>query len=520
MRRLLTPLLLLAAVPRLAAQLPAITVPRGAIRIELGGSFSPSDHEYADGKLRPVAGPLTDVVLDAGTTPLVGDLERRLSIILGRPAARGNLGHLSVLAADDHNVGVLGLAIGLTRRITLFGNLPIHYLRTRSTSTYDPTGASFGVNPADPDLGTSLGATQTQGFFGQFDAALADLAKKVADGDFSGAPDREALAKQTLRDAPAFRDTLATLFITPGLASAILPLRNSADGTALLGRVTSFEQMMSSEFGITGFNGTPALPTTALTEDQFQALLTAPSGYALLPFDQAPRTTLGDMETGASYQIVAHGDEGAGRWFGAWATGTIRWRTGTLARPQVLLDQAAGDRQVDLEFGGTVDAGQGRLGIRAQGAYTVQTGWQRNARLGTRDQLLLPASRLAAVVWNPGEALTLSVQPTIRLAPHLAIAAGLTYWSKGADRWTYLTGQQPLEGVDLEAMSTGTAANATRWSVGLSYADNSPGRSGNSGLPVEAGFSIERMLSSGKGVVPQSFTTRVYFRVYRPLFRR
>jgi hypothetical protein len=138
-------------------------------------------------------------------------------------------------------------------------------------------------------------------------------------------------------------------------------------------------------------------------------------------------------------------------------------------------------------------------------------------RIGAPDQVLVPPSLLAAVHSQPGDSFAVTARPFLQFAPHFSIAALAQYWRRGASRSSYANGQAPIAGVDPAQLDVGSAANAVVIGIGLSYVYSGPGRDGATGLPVEAGWSIERTVSSGRGIFPDAMTTRVSLRIYRPI---
>jgi len=111
------------------------------------------------------------------------------------------------------------------------------------------------------------------------------------------------------------------------------------------------------------------------------------------------------------------------------------------------------------------------------------------------------------------------VRPSLRFAPHLAIAGMAQYWWRGASRTGFLDSQSTIAGADPAQLDVGSAANAVVVGIGLSYVYSGASRDGTTGLPVEAGWSIERTVSSGRGIFPDAMTSRVSLRIYRPLIR-
>jgi hypothetical protein len=82
-----------------------------------------------------------------------------------------------------------------------------------------------------------------------------------------------------------------------------------------------------------------------------------------------------------------------------------------------------------------------------------------------------------------------------------------------------VNGQAPIAGVDPTQLDIGSGANAVVVGIGLSYVYTGVSRDGTTGLPVEAGWSIERTVTSGRGIFPDAMTSRVSLRIYRPLVK-
>ncbi|MGH7593318.1 MAG: hypothetical protein ACRELE_05640, partial [Gemmatimonadales bacterium] len=96
---------LAAATTPLPAQLPLITVPPGALRIDLSGSFYPNDQIWDNGTRRPLGS-----TLDGTSNGLISTLQRSLSQLLGQSVSGLSLGTVNAIAAREHGVGKIGLA--------------------------------------------------------------------------------------------------------------------------------------------------------------------------------------------------------------------------------------------------------------------------------------------------------------------------------------------------------------------------------------------------------------------------
>jgi hypothetical protein len=495
-----------------SAQLPYLTAPRGTLRIELGGAFAPASREFADGTRRDLGDPITSAALTAASSPLVRDLEARLSPLLGGTAGPASLGAISADAMVQRGAGFIGLAAGLSDRITAYASIPIVSVRTEARIDADPSAATVGLNPA------LLGDQSSAQFLGQFDTALGQLGMRLDAGDYAGTPTLQSLAEQTLADGTALRGALDALLVAGGTASPILPVADSPDGTALLAQVAGLRDRFATDLGIGGFTAAPGLPAEPITSTGFGQLLAAEEGFDLAPFDQQPLVGLGDIEVGLVVALAGARSIERRSWFGVWVTGGVSLPTGTPPDPRYLRDTGTGDGQLDVAFGGVIEAGRGRMGLRASAAYRLQLEGEREARIGRRDEFLLPASRAAVLRWDPGDEVLFRVEPFIRLVDRLAITGALSWESRGDDRWSTVGEIVPPGTGQVDDMGIGSARTATRWGLGLSYAHDGTGRDGTRRMPVEAGLAIERIIQSGSGLVLAPATTRLWFRVYKRLW--
>ena len=503
----------------LAAQLPMITVPAGTLRIEFGGGFFPSLQEWVAGSKQPLGALLTTTTLGSTRTPLIADLSHQLAALTGESAGVLSLGGVSATAEHERGVGTFGLGLGITSRLSIFMTVPIVMVRTRYQLTYDETGASVGLNPSHPSLGNSSGQAEAAAFFSEFDSAMSRLAARADGGDFANDPALLTLARQTLADGVGLRSALHDLLVDPARAMPVLPTATSSDGIALLTRINSFRNVFGDQLGVTGFTTVPLLPAAPLSPQTFNALLTSPDGFGRATPDDRPRTALGDIEAGLAMQLVQRGELGD-RWLSVWARGLMRFPNGSPPRATQLFDQGTGDRQFDAELSGIVEVGRGALGLRNELTYTHQFARTLLESIGGPDQLLRPAYREAALSRKLGDIVSLTARPYLRMAPHLALAGMASYWHKGTDRYAYATGQGEIAGAALSELEGGTAADALQLGLGLSYVHPGGTHSLVARMPVEAGLAIERTVSSGRGIVPASLTTRMTFRVYKPIFKR
>jgi hypothetical protein len=413
---------------------------------------------------------------------------------------------LSTDAHADVGTGFLGLSLGLTSRITIFGRIPLVRARVQSLMEVNPASADAGLNPGQADQ---------LAFFDEFDVALATLNSKLAAGDYDGNPAQRALAEATLADATTLRSDLFGLLADPTTASPALPTAASAAGTAIDGRITTLQNTLASSLDVPGFTLTPELPQASLSEADLEQMLSSQSGPFRLRLDESRVTFRGDAEAGAALTLVDTWDRGTRRGgFRAALSGRVRLPTGSRKQIDRPLGIGSGDGQTDVQVDLVTDVGAGRFGARLTGTYLRQLPDDILTRVTRPSQPLVGPDRLALVRWDPGDILALGVRPFYRLARTLAFQAGLEHWTRSTDRFSYASPANALPGVDPNILAEESKANATMLSVGITYANPGGLRPGGSGLPVDASWAYERVLRAGGGRVPDTHRVAARFRMY------
>jgi hypothetical protein len=490
------------------AQLAPVGVPAGVLRVDLDGSVETWDHRWLDGERAPLGTDLSSPAAGSDVLPSLGDADARIGRITGLTGYHLNLGALTTDALIDEGRGSLGLALGLTRAITIFGNVPL--VRTRVQTTYalaSTTTADAGLTP-----GTDAQAT----FFGQFDASLTTLSQRIADGDFDGEPALKARAASTLQDATALRDDLFGLLADPLTASSFVPTATSTAGTAVTTRLTALQSTLASDFGVPGFSELPTLPTEPAATADLLAALGDASGLRL---GETKLTFRGDAEAGVALTLVDHWDRARRRGgFRAAVEGLVRFPTGELARPDRVLALGTGDGQTDVELRITTDLGAGRWGLRAEGMYNRQLAADYLLRVAPPTQPLAGLDLLSAVRRDPGDVVRIAVRPFFRLAPTFAIEGTAMHWSRGEDEVSYLTADDAIPGVDASVLAQDSKASATVLGIGLTYSSAGKFREGGRGWPVDASWGYERIVRTSGGIVQDRHTFRARFRAYFGIF--
>jgi hypothetical protein len=393
--------LVTAVSPAASAQLAPIGVPKGMVRVELDGRMDIWDTEYRDGTRVGLGADLTNSGLGRAILPFLADADTRLERITGIAGYGLDLGRLATDVQRDESQGYLGLSLGLTRAITVFGRLPLVRARAQSSIALDPSTSGAGFNP---------GADEST-FFTQLNGALSTLTTNINNGSYSGAT--LALAQATLTSGTELSDDLFAVLSDPTSSSPFVPTSASAAGAAILARVAALQTTLANNLGIPGFVQTPTLPADAVTRDEFIAFLNNTSGPVGLRTANTTVTFRGDAETGVALTLVDRWDR-ANRRGGLRAAvqGLVRYPTGNVPRADRLFLVGTGDGQTDIEGRATLDLGTGAIGVRLEGDYNRQLAADIETRVTAPSQPLNGLGFISVVRNDPGDARGPSVLPT------------------------------------------------------------------------------------------------------------
>jgi hypothetical protein len=486
---------------RVWAQLQAVGVPGGTVRVELEGSLESFDRRFHNGQRESYAAELSSLALGSDRIPLLADADARIGRIIGNTGYRLNLGALTTDALADVGKGILGLGLGLTNRITIFGRIPLVRTRVQTHLTLNSANADAGLNP---------GEDGQLPFFSDFDVALATLRSKIGNGDYSD--EQLTLAQATLAEGTAMRSDLFGLLADPATASPVVPTITSATGVAVLTRIAALQNTLASSLSVPGFDLAPVLPVDPVGDDGLRQVLAGPLA---LRVGESKITFRGDAEAGAALTLIDRWDRGTSRGgLRVAASGLVRFPTGLADQPDRPLDIGTGGEQTDIQVDVVTDVGAGAFGARLAGTYVRQLPSTIQARVAPPSQPFAGPDRLALVRRDPGDIISIEVRPFYRLARTLALQAGLQHWTRTTDQVTYASPAAALPGVDASVLAEETAANATLLSAGITFSNPGRFRAGGSGLPVDAIWSYERVLRSGKGRVPATHRIRGSFRMY------
>ncbi len=522
----------------------ATTAPRGVLRAGIGVYFGHWNERFAriTGRREALGTDLSRDVLGPAILPGMGTLAQELGSIVGAPGLL-SLGTLTTRLEVTEATTPITLEYGLTGRVSLRALIP--YVKNHVSVTVNPNAgtnaATLGLNPAflvgagarsrnDLVIAALDGAATTLG--GELTRCLGNTDPTCAaiNANRDGATALVASAQTT---AAAIASVFGTTSVT---GSAWAPLAGSELLAAVNARLTELSDQFASFLGAAqGGAWVSARPVPAglmaaadldalITKPEFGIVGRAPSDYE--------HSHLGDVEIGAKVSLYDT--------FGPPATtplaprpgslrlalgGVYRLGTGQLDLPDDFTDVGTGDRQVDLEVSGYLDAALSR---RLWTSLVVRRGLQRPDRLVQRipDHVGDPfpeVARRQMVSRDLGDYTELELAPRYVPSDALALSAVYRYRTKGEDRYQGNFQVLGADGsqLDLDASVLGTGSSSTEQVLGfaITFSTVRGYALRESRWPLEVSLMHTQVLSGRGGIAARS-ATGLSIRIYRSIGRR
>ncbi len=516
----------LAGSPPLAAQsLADPLVSSGRARVSGGGEFlSWRDRFGLDGRREPLA---TDLTRESAASlfPGLGALETALDALLEPGTFPLRLGASRGFVSQNQVRVPLSVDVGITDRITVGVTVPLVrttveadlFVRTDST-------ASLGANPA------VVAQVAVAGFLDVLRTRRDDVtaaASQLCTSD----PGSNACADATALAADL--SSSATLLGQAYGASALFPAAGSQAGEALIGQFAALDAALAAQ-GHSELGAPPPLATPPLTTADLQALLADPGG----PFAAAPVESfgglwgVGDVEARVAAQLLRGARvDSLGVPSLAWnlsAVGTVRLPTAARDSLELFLDRGRGDGQLDLEAGVYLAVSTPRFALRARGDYTLQQAAEIDVRVVPYGSVISGVLDIARADWNPGDRLAFEVEPALRVAPALSLAASYRFVRQGEDSFAPVqtTGLVPATDSvpgpsgsfypDVSVLSVGTGIRLHELGGSLTYRSTGLAETTTGGF--EAFLQLRKAVSGSGGRVPAGIRASFGLRLHRDLW--
>lgn len=517
-------LLLLALAAPVEAQLAPLGAPKGTLRFTVGGQFESADRRLLDGHEEDYLADFGSPALGSDRFAFLRAVDTIVGQAIGQAGYKVNLGGLTAHGQYTAGTGIIGLALGVTRKLTLYTNIPFVTVKVRANLAEDSLSGDAGINIAHPTLGTPQGQTDANQFFNDFSAALQTLDAQIANGTYNGNPALLALAQSISARGARLQAGLAGITNSQD-ASAFLPTATSAAGVALTQAIQGLQDTLATTLGVSSsFTEIPVLPDSRLGAGDVTRFLSNAAGpINALPLTGATLQRIGDMDVGAVYTLVDRFDRIGQRpgGFRLAVEGKLKLPTGLRDNPNNLLHVGTGNGRYELTLGGTADLGSGNWGARFTGGYTRRFASLRVRRVAPPDVAFPEAALLSNVRYKAGDVLAIGAQPFFRLARNFALAGSADYWREASGSASYYRSADAIPGVPASVLVENSARRALMIGGGLTYVGRAvqecEGR--RCGFPIDASWRYSRVIAGSGGRVPEVWMTQLEIRWYQRLWR-
>lgn len=514
-------LLVSLSVAPVAAQLAPLGAPSGVLRIDIRGSFESADSRFAGSGTEDYLADFGGNIFGGNRIPLLHPADTLLAAALGQPGYGMSLGAMKARGQLTVGTGTIGAALGLTRKLTVFANVPLVTTRVQANFQFDSTPGDAGFNPAHPTYGTSAGQQLATSFFQDFTLALVQLNQRIQQG-FGGNTSDSLDAVALLQEGQALQGQLQAVTSDVLTASPFLPTATSAAGQALVQRVSAYQTGLSG-YGVS-FTGAPVLAAGRLDQGDVTGFLNDPTGpIQAIPLAEAKLSRAGDMDVGAIYTLIDRFDRpGTTGGLRLAVQALVRLPTGLRDDPNNLLDVGTGNGRYEVGASGTLDVGSRKWGLRVSGGYLARLEGFRVRRVSAASAPYAEFGRLANVRLNAGDVVSLEARPFYRLARNLALTGVASWWRSGKDQAQYDRARDSLPGIPASVLGTAEGSTALLLGGGLTYVGRAAhecedGR--RCGFPIEASWQYGTVVSASGAPVPRYRTTRLEIRWYQRLWR-
>ena len=542
MRRTTSALLLLTAaasvVPcALRAQGDEAPPPsRGALRVLLPPVWWRWNQRFGEGTPGFVTGALEPLGVDFGADALgasqlsfLGPSQTTLRLVTNLPDYALNLGRADLKLNANVRAMPLGVAVGVSRRLSVSVLVPLVRSRVEAFFQMDTATAhrgTVGWNPAYTTPGT------LDAFRGQVDAALGALRSQATSGPAALRAQAQAALNQmgpllcglyTVAGGSATDPASTCYAATPAAAAAFLPLGSSAAGDSirvgLAGAQTTWSQLVTAYAGagvtLPAFSAPFTLPSTAVTrEDVQQFLRDTVLGAGGDSLAMVLHTRLGDVEAAATY-LFADWRRYQGR-----VTATVRLPTGMVDAHRDFIDVGTGDHQLDVEVGVRNDLVLGtNFRIVAGGRVGIQFADQLERRVSPAALPIAPLAQVATVRRDLGDYFAIDVTPTWQMDDALSFGVRYAYFRQGAARFTYVDAADSARiGLPASVLDQETAVRWMRAGAGLTFSTLRRFAAGRASLPYSVTIGYQNTLWGRGGRTPQTglvwITLASYWRLW------
>lgn len=512
----------------------AAPVPRGSVRIRIGGVWDQFNRTFQEDSATPIRASLTTPAFGVRQMPQLSAAQSAIRTLAGNSTFALSLGTLEA-SGDARSVTTpLSLDVGVTPRISI--GLLVPYVESRNNALLvlnrDGASASVGQNPAFT-AGTGAAARTANGtLLRQLAQARALLSSEITRCAVEVATNCDAIRANPAAAAAAVQQALETQSALVAVygdslrgGAPVVPISGSATQLAINSRISSLRTAFAA-FGITNIAAT-SLPQPAVIVNGPGAIsrIANDSAYGLnyTTLGGTRRAGLGDIDMTASFLWLNTLGSRPAEWlaatkFGVRSQVTAGWRFGTAGadRTEDAFDLPIGDGANALLLRSTSDM---VLNKRFWISGTLRLVQPMGDNVMIRrplfaDSALFMSSTTERATRTLGRRAELEIAPRVVIGQFFGVSGGYLYRRADADVFAFGAA---------DAAQAATLSLPTRtyqaYMVGFTFSTLASYVRGRSMLPVEVFYTHAAPLT-GAGGAPAMSTDRLELRVYTGFPRR
>lgn len=512
----------------------AAPVPRGTVRIRIGGVWDQHDRAYGPDSATPLRASLQTQSLGVRQLPQLNAAQNAIRALAGNSTFSLSLGTLEASGDARSSTTPLSVDVGVTNRISV--GLLVPYVESRNNALLvlnrDGASASVGQNPAFT-TGAGAAARASNGLLlRQLAQARALLASEITRCGDAAAMNCDAIRANPTAAATAVQQALETQTALVAVygdslrgGAPVVPISGSATQLAINARIGALRSAFAG-FGVTNIAAT-SLPQPAVIINGPGAVdrIVNDTAYGLSysTLGGTRRAGLGDIDMTATFLWLNTLGARPAQWltaskFGVRSQVTAGWRFGTAGadRTDDAFDLPVGDGASAFLLRSTSDIVLNKR-FWISGTVRVVQPLSDNVMIRRplfEDSTLFMSSTTERASRTLGRRAELEIAPRIVIGQFFGVSGGYVYRRADADAFAF----DATNGAQAATLSLPTRTYQA-YMVGVTFSTLASYVRGRSKLPVEVMFAHAEPLSGSGGAAAAS-SDRLELRIYTGFPRR
>lgn len=509
-------------------------VPKGAVRIRVGGLWEGNDRRYDTDSSTPLRAVLATPSFGVRSLPQLSPAQQAIRTLSGVSTFALSLGTLEASGDERQSITPIAVDVGISSRLTV--GIVVPYVESRNNALFvlnrSGSSANVGQNPA---FGTGTGTTARTAngiLLRQLAQARVALNAEITRCVDALATNCDAIRANPTAAAQAVQQALETQAAIVAVygdslrgGSPVVPISGSATQVAINARLAALRSTFTG-FGVNNLLATSLpVPATIINGPGAINRIAKDTAYGLnyTTVGGTRRAGIGDIDLTASFLWVNTLGARPAQWlaasrFGVRSQVTAGFRFGTAGadRTNDAFDVPIGDGANALLLRSTSDiVFNKRYWISGTARIVQPMGDQVMMRRPLfDDSLLFVASTSERANRSLGRRMEIELAPRVVIGRFLGLSGGYLFRRSDADEFAFQAA---------DASSAGTLALPSRtyqaYQLGISFSTLASYVQGRSKLPLEVLYAHTEPLTGSGGAAATS-SDRLELRVYTGFPRR